>query len=121
MCSESENKVHVVAGVADQGHALLVARHVAAARAEQEFRRVLEVEQVGRADRAVRVEHLQGELRGAGVVQRFGFAAGVDGGRSAVMSCAISWPKNGHPAASVASSAPVSSPSRTRAASQIPP
>jgi hypothetical protein len=38
-------EVHVVAGVTDQGNALLVAWHVGAVRAEQELRRVGEVEQ----------------------------------------------------------------------------
>jgi hypothetical protein len=43
------------------------------------------------------------------------------GERSAVMSWAISCPKNGHPAASVASSLSALSRSRAAAASQIPP
>src|SRR5690348_12053045 len=63
-------QVHVVARVADQRHALPVARHVAAVRAEQELRRVGDVEQERRADRAVRVEHLQVELGCTGVAQR---------------------------------------------------
>jgi len=72
-------QVNVVAGVADERHALLVARHVVAAGAEQELRRVVEIEQEGRADRAVRVEDLQVELRGAGVEQRLGVDAAGDG------------------------------------------
>jgi hypothetical protein len=71
--------MHVVAGVADQGHALLVARHVGAVGAEQELRRVVDVEQVRRADRAVRVDHLQVELRDARVAQRPGIDATGDG------------------------------------------
>jgi hypothetical protein len=50
-----------------------------AVRAEQELRRVAEVEQVGRTDRAVRVDHLQVEFRGAGVAQRLGVDAAGDG------------------------------------------
>ena len=72
-------QMHVVAGVADQGDALLVARHVDTVRAEQELRRVGEVEQVRRADRAVGVEHLQVEHRGAGVAQRLRADAAADG------------------------------------------
>jgi len=72
-------QMDVVAGVADQGHALLVARHVAAVRTEQELRRVAVIEKIWRADRAVRVEHLQIELRGPGVAQRLGVDSAGDG------------------------------------------
>ena len=64
-----DEQVHVVARVADQREALLVARHVVAARAEQQLRRVVALVEVRAADRAAAVEALEVEPRRAEVAQ----------------------------------------------------
>jgi hypothetical protein len=67
--------VHVVASIADERDALLVARHIAATGAQQQLGRISTVIEVGRADRAASVQRFQIGARRADVAQ--GFDIGV--------------------------------------------
>ena len=64
-----DEQVDVVARVADQREALLVARHVVAARPEQQLRRVVALVEVGAADGPAAVEALEVQARRAEVAQ----------------------------------------------------
>ena len=64
-----DEQVHVVARVADQREPLLVARHVVAARAEQQLGRVVALVEVRAADGAAAVDALEVQARRAEVPQ----------------------------------------------------
>ena len=61
--------VDIVAGIADQRDTLLVAGKVAAIDAEEQFRRIRQIVEIGRADRAAAVERLEIRARRADVAQ----------------------------------------------------
>ena len=60
----------IVSRVANERHALLVARQIATANAQQQLGWICLIEEIGRTDRAGAVQHLEVRARRARVTQR---------------------------------------------------
>src|SRR5205807_10603323 len=101
-------QVSIIARVPNQGKPLLVSRQVAYGRAavpNQQLVWIMNIVQIGLADRPGAVETFKVQLRPAEVLD-LRERLSCSGARSWVMSWAMNWPKKGQPAGILGLSSP---------------